>query len=113
MDLGLRAVLASAGVIVALGGSFLGGRVWSIHQQTSDWVLWPKEVPSKVQFAGREYNCGPRPEPVRTDFSNLTAQGTTAGGAEILALASTDEDRVFIVVKAADGSVGCGLMGGP
>jgi hypothetical protein len=48
--------------------------------------LSPKEIPSKVQFAGREYNCGPDPRPADHDTAGLTEQGRTVGWAEILAL---------------------------
>ncbi|GGH89672.1 hypothetical protein ACFFGR_11790 [Arthrobacter liuii] len=98
---------------IALAGVLAAWRLWSIHQQTSDWVLWPKAIPSKVQFAGREYNCGPTPQPAQRDVIGMTMQGKTAGGAEILAEPSSGEARVFIIVKTADRTVGCGLLGGP
>lgn len=110
---GLRHGLVLGSAFLALAGCVLTGRLWGIHEQTSDWVLWPREVPSKVQFAGREYNCGPDPEPARTDVSLLTVQGKTVGGAEILAAPSSDEARVFIVVRTAERNVACGLLGGP
>jgi hypothetical protein len=66
-----------------------------------------------VQFAGREYNCGPDPQPVVDDLSTLTSQGRTAGGGEIFAQEPPAEARVFIVVKTGQGAFGCDLMGGP
>ena len=62
-----------------LAGVLASVRLWSVHQQTSDWVLSPNAVPSKVQFADREYNCGPDPRPADHELSALTSQGKTAG----------------------------------
>ena len=98
---------------LVLAGVLAGVRLWSVHQQTSDWVLSPKEVPSKVQFAGREYDCGPVPKPAEHDTTDLTSQDKTAGGAEIFAQPPFTEARVFIVVRVGESAFGCGLMGGP
>jgi hypothetical protein len=99
--------------VLVLAGVVAGVRLWSVHQQTSDWVLSPKEVPSKVQFAGREYDCGPDPKPAVHDIAALTSQGRTVGGGEIFAQRPSAEARVFIVVRTGKGAFGCGLMGGP
>lgn len=101
-----------AGAVV-LAGLLVGVRLWMLHEKTSDWTLWPDEVPSKVQFAGREYNCGPAPAAVAHDVRGLTVQAATLGGAEILAEAPSHEARVFIAVRTAEGTFGCSLMGGP
>ncbi|MDQ0769935.1 hypothetical protein QF031_002684 [Pseudarthrobacter defluvii] len=113
MRWGSRSTVSLIVAVLVLAGLLVVWRLWSIHQQTSDWVLWPNEVPSKVQFAGREYNCGPTPEPPHQDVTRLTVQGVTAGGAQILAEAPSNEARVFIVVKTAERTVACGLLGGP
>jgi hypothetical protein len=98
---------------LVLAGVFAGVRLWNVHQQTSDWVFSPKEVPSKVQFADREYNCGPDAKPGEHDMTGLTSQGTTAGGAEIFSQPPSSEARVFIIVRTDQGTFGCDLMGGP
>lgn len=54
-----RIGLALACLVVVLAFLSAGSRLISVHQETSDWALWPRVVPSKVQFAGRDYNCGP------------------------------------------------------
>jgi hypothetical protein len=100
------ASLVIAGVVAAV-------RLWNVHQQTSDWVLSPKEVPSNAQFADREYNCGPDAKPSEHDMTGLTSQGRTAGGAEIFAQPPSSSARVFIIVRTDQGAFGCDLMGGP
>jgi len=113
MSRGTRIALSLMVSVLVLAGIFAGVRLWNVHQQTSDWVLSPKEVPSRVQFADREYNCGPNPQPAEHDVSALTSQGRTAGGGEIFAQEPSAEARVFIVVQTGKGAFGCGLMGGP
>ncbi|MDI2036599.1 hypothetical protein [Paenarthrobacter nitroguajacolicus] len=113
MSRGTRITLLLLVTGAAVAGTLAGVRLWNVHQQTSDWVWSPKEIPSKVQFAGREYNCGPDPSPTKQDVSALTPQGRTAGGGEILAKEPSTQARVFIVVRTRDGAFGCGLMGGP
>lgn len=113
MSRGTRIALSLTVSALVLAGVLIGVRLWNVHLQTSDWVLSPKEVPSKVQFAGREYNCGPDAQPSEHDVTGLTSQGRTAGGAEILAQPPTTEARVFIVVRTGQGTFGCDLMGGP
>lgn len=61
-----RIGLALACLVVLLALLSAGSRLISVHQETSDWALWPKAVPSKVQFAGRAYNCGPDARPLST-----------------------------------------------
>ena len=106
-----RVVCAGALVLVAAA---LGLRMWFVHEQTWDWRLWPREVPGKVQFAGRDYNCGDRAHPVSPEEEHLVAgmgvQGTTAGGAQILA--PSPEAGITIGVKATNGTYVCSLMGG-
>jgi hypothetical protein len=113
MSRGTQIALTLIVSVLVLAGVLAGVRLWSVHQQTSDWVLSPKEVPSRVQFADREYNCGPDPRPTDHDLSALTSQGTTAGGGAIFAQQPSAEARVFIVVRTDKGAFGCGLMGGP
>ncbi|UZX05644.1 hypothetical protein F8G81_20985 [Arthrobacter sp. CDRTa11] len=104
-------LLVVSALVVA--GILAGVRLWHVHLQTSDWTLWPREVPSKVQFADREYNCGPDAKPAQRDLSELTPQGRTAGGAEIYAQPPRAEARVYIVVRTSEGTFPCPLMGGP
>jgi hypothetical protein len=113
MNLGARLTAWSLVAVTVLAGLLVLGQLWSVHQQTSDWALWPKEIPSRVQFAGRDYDCGPTPVIAHHDLSGMTRQGTTAGGAEILAEPPSGEARVFILVRTAKGTFGCGLLGGP
>lgn len=113
MSRGMRIAFSLVLSALVLAGVLVGTRLWNVHQQTSDWVLSPKEVPSKVQFAGREYNCGPDPRATKRDVSALTSQGRTAGGGEILAQQPSAEAKVFIVVRTSEGAFGCDLMGGP
>lgn len=113
MSPGPRLTLLALLAATVLAGLLVLGRLWWVHQQTSDWVLWPKEIPSRVQFAGRDYNCGPTPATARHEVSGMTRQGTTAGGAEILAEPPLGEAKVFILVRTAEGTFGCGLLGGP
>ncbi|PYI64375.1 hypothetical protein CVV68_22085 [Arthrobacter livingstonensis] len=96
---------------MAVAATFIGVRLWTVHEQTSDWALWPREVPSKVQFAGRDYNCGPVG---RADTLNgLIFQGRTAGGGDIYAQPRKSDARVFIAVRTNGGVYMCNLLGGP
>ncbi|MBT2533270.1 hypothetical protein J7E83_14305 [Arthrobacter sp. ISL-48] len=113
MSRGTRIALSFIVSALVLAGILAGVRLWNIHQQTSDWVFSPKEVPSKVQFAGRDYNCGPDPKPAERALLDPTSQGRTAGGAEIFAEAPAAEARVFIVIRTDQGNFSCSLMGGP
>ncbi|MFK0003622.1 hypothetical protein [Paenarthrobacter sp. NPDC090522] len=108
-----RVALVVIVAVVLLVGAFAAIRLWSVHQETSDWVFAPKEVPSKVQFAGREYNCGPDPRPTKYDIGLLSLQGLTARGGVIFAQEPSSSARVFIVVRTSEGAFGCDLMGGP
>src|SRR5881392_901802 len=104
MSRGTRIALSLIVSALVLAGVLAGVRLWNVHQQTSDWVLSPKAVPSKVQFSGREYNCGPDPKPAEHATTDLTSQGRTAGGAEIYAQPRSAETRVFIVVQTDQGT---------
>ncbi len=82
-----RIGLALAALVVVLAMLSAGSRLVSVHQETSDWALWPRVVPSKVQFAGRDYNCGPDPRALgavgrsgATSASNDGAGGVTGDG---------------------------------
>ncbi len=92
----------------------LGFRMWVVHEQTWDWRLWPREVPEKVHFAGRDFNSGDDAKPYEPQdediVTGMSAQGKTAGGAEILSLAPGA--GIYIGVKATDGTYICSLMGG-
>lgn len=104
---------AVAGLAVVL--TLLGLRLWQVHEQTWDWTLWPREVPSKVQYAQREFNCEQNPATRERTLEGIEVRGKTAGGADIYA----DEPAAglsvvtFIAVKTADGVFMCGLSGGP
>lgn len=113
MSRATRIALSLIVSVLVLAGILAGVRLWSVHQQTSDWVLSPKEVPSKVQFADREYDCGPDPQSAEHGVSALTSQGRTAGGGEIFAQQPSAQARSFIVVQTGKGAFGCGLIGGP
>lgn len=94
----------------------VGIRLWEVHLLTSDWTLTPKEVPSKVQYDDREFNCGPdaKHRPGRT-LGGLTLRGKTAGGADIYAADPPPGNSVVtsISIRTADGVFVCDLMGGP
>jgi CRISPR/Cas system-associated protein Csm6 len=49
MSRGTQIALSLILCALVLGGVLAGARLWNVHQATSDWVLLPKEVPSKVQ----------------------------------------------------------------
>ena len=109
----LSAAVAVALVIVLVPA---GVRLYEVHQQTWDWTLTPKEVPSKVQYDDREFNCGPdaKPRPGRT-LDGLTVRGKTAGGADIYAADPPPGNSVVtsVSILTAQGVFVCGLMGGP
>ncbi|KHL04185.1 hypothetical protein LK10_06390 [Sinomonas humi] len=105
----------AAGIVVVVAVVVVTARFWAVHQSTSDWVLWPKEVPSKVQFSGRDFDCRSTPSPSTQSLDGLTMQGKTAGGADIYAAARPAGRDVVasILVKAHGGTFTCRLMGGP
>jgi hypothetical protein len=112
--LGLTATWALCAVlIVGLGAA--GVRLWTVHRMTSDWTLWPKEVPSKVQFAGRDFNCGPNPAPSTHTLDGLSMRGQTAGGADVYTVepGMGQSTVTWILVKTDIATYSCGLMGGP
>ena len=111
MSRNIRILLSLAVVAIALATTVIGVLLWTVHEQTSDWALWPREVPSRVQFAGRDYNCGPDS---RVDtLDRLTLQGRTAGGGDIYAQPATQSASVFIAVRTNGAVYGCNLLGAP
>ena len=107
-------VVLAASMLFVVFAAVLGFRMWTVHEQTWDWALWPREVPKKAQFAGRDLYCGDNPEPVAPGeehfVAGMSVQGKTAGGGEILS--HTPEVGIYIGIKATDGIYGCTLMGG-
>ena len=91
-----------------------GATMWKVHEDTWDWRLWPAEVSHKIHFAGRDFNCGPKPELYEPDGDDIThgmsPHGKTLGGATILSV--TAEPGINIGVQASDGLYVCALMGG-
>lgn len=108
-----RGLLALLVIAVLAAGTLAGIRLWTVHQQTSDWTLWPREVPSKVQFASRDYDCGPNAQPGNHTLDGLTLQGHTAGGANIYAQPPESVVGTAITIQANDGVYTCSLMGAP
>ena len=110
----VAATVVCSGLVVALVP--VGVRLYEVHQLTWDWTLIPKEVPSKVQYDGREFNCGQdaRPRPGRT-LDGLTVRGKTAGGGDIYAAEPPPGESVVtsVSIRTADGVFTCDLMGGP
>lgn len=112
----MSAAVAAALVIILIP---VGNRLWEVHQQTWDWTLTPntpKEVPSKVQYDDREFNCGPdaKPWPGRK-LDGLTVRGRTAGGADVYAADPPPGNSVVtsISIRTTEGVFVCDLMGGP
>lgn len=103
-------VLGALLVVVLIS---VGVQLWNVHQLTSDWLLWPKAVPSKVPFASRDYQCGPNPVPFTRSFDGLTVQSKTAGGADIYAIAPGNGTATWIVIKTDRTTYTCNLVGGP
>lgn len=104
-------VLGAVVVVLVVAGV----RAWNVHQVTSDWALWPKAVPSKVQFANRDYQCGPDPTPNTRSLDGLAKQGKTAGGADIYSAEpeAPNDTATWIVIAANQATYTCNLMGGP
>ena len=104
---------ALAGLLL-LALAAAGTRMYMVHEQTWDWRLWPREVPERVQFGGRDFNCGEHSKPQLTAdeglLTGMSVYGKTAGGAEIFSLSA--EPGIHIGVKATDGTHLCALMGG-
>lgn len=105
-------VLSAVMVAVVIA---IGLRLWDIHQTTSGWTLWPKAVPSKVQFANRDYQCGPNPTPETRSLDGLTKEGSTIGGADIYATAQGPHSGpvTWVVLKTDKATYTCDLLGGP
>jgi hypothetical protein len=106
-----RILLTLVIAAIAVATTVIGVRLWTVHEQTSDWALWPREVPSKVQFAGRDYTCGPVARAGTLD--GLTLQGHTAGAGDIYARPSASSPSLSIAVRANGGIYICDLLGGP
>lgn len=106
-----RVLLTLVVAAMAVAATVIGVRLWTVHEQTSDWALWPRAVPSKVQFAGRDYSCGPVARAGTVD--GLTLQGRTAGAGDIYARPSAPDPSPSIAVRAKGGIYICDLLGGP
>lgn len=111
MSRNIRILLSLVAAAIALAATVIGVRLWAVHEQTSDWGMWPREVPSRVQFAGHDYTCGPD---ARVDtVDGLATQGRTAGGGDIYAQRPTLSPSVFITVRTNGGDYRCNLLGEP
>lgn len=110
-----RGIRIAFGAVIAIALIAVAVQPWSVHQMTSDWTLWPKAVPSKVQFANRDNQCGPNPVPTTRSFDGLTKQGKTAGGADIYAPEPGTQSgtATWIVIMTGQATYTCDLMGGP
>jgi hypothetical protein len=115
MKRGKRIAIWALCAVLLFGLGTVGVRLWTVHEMTSDWTLWPKEVPSKVQFAGRDFNCGPNPAPSTRTLDGLSRRGTTAGGADIYTVESGMGQITVtsILVKTNIATYSCGIVGGP
>ena len=115
MKRGKRIAIWALCAVFLVGLGTVGVRLWTVHQMTSDWTLWPKEVPSKVQFAGRDFNCGPNPAPSTRTLDGLSLRGKTAGGADIYIVEPGPGQITVtsILVKTDIATYSCGVMGGP
>lgn len=82
---------------------------------TADWTLWPREIPSRIQYSGRDFNCGPDPKPHGWTLEGMTARGKSAGGADIYAAEPAPGESVvtYIAFSTPEGVITCGLSGGP
>lgn len=103
----------TAAVLVAFGvlGAVFG--VLQLHTATADW--WPKAVPTRAQYDGRDFSCldGGRPRVVPSSaLGGMVPRGRTLGGGVIYA---PPGDRLPLgILVAADGEVrACSLSGGP
>lgn len=115
MKSGKRIAGALVGGVILLALASAGAQLWNVHQMTSDWTLWPKAVPSKVQFANRDYDCGPNPAPVTRSLDGFTRQGKTAGGADIYAPGPGTQNAIatWIAIRTDTATYSCDLLGGP
>lgn len=77
----IRILLSVALGAMVVAATVVGVRLWTVHEQTADWALWPREAPSKVQFAGRDYSCGPAAEAGIRAVDGMTIQGRTPAAA--------------------------------
>ncbi|PYI66324.1 hypothetical protein CVV68_15015 [Arthrobacter livingstonensis] len=115
MKRGKRIAIWALCAVLLVGIGTVGMQLWTVHQMTSDWTLWPTEVPSKVQFAGRDFNCGPNLAPSTRTLDGLSLRGKTAGGVDIYSVEpGTGQMTVTsILVKSDIATYSCGVMGGP
>lgn len=101
------AVLAAFAVLGGVIGLYL------LHGATADW--WPKAVPTRVQYDGRDFSCldGGRPRVVSSAaLTGLLPRGRTIGGGVIYA--PPGDQLPFGILVSADGEVrACSLSGGP
>lgn len=96
---------AAAGVVLVLLVGF-GVFLVNVHEATADW--WPSAIPTRVQYAGRSYDCGHAN--AHGSILGLTARGHTIGGGTIYARSPAPD--VFIVVKDGETVRYCPLHGG-
>ena len=89
--------------------------MWKIHELTWDWVLTPKKVPTRVQYANRDFICRPDAKPHALSLDGLALRGKTAGGGDIYATEPSPGESVVvgIAIKTDGGFVTCSLSGGP
>jgi hypothetical protein len=95
----------ASGVVLVLLVAF-GFFLIMVHDATADW--WPSTIPTRVQFTGRNYDCGHANAHGST--AHLHKLGHTIGGGTIYAHSAAPD--AFIVVKASDIVRYCPLNGG-
>jgi len=103
----------AAAVLVAFAALAAVLGILQLHAATADW--WPKAVPTRVQYDGRDFSCldGGRARVVPSSaLDGMVPRGRTLGGGVIYA---PPGDRLPLgILVAADGEVrACSLSGGP
>ncbi len=82
-----------------------------LHAATADW--WPKAIPTRVQYDGRDFTCGNDPHKLdASQATGLVARGRTIGGGTIYAPAR-DGRPSGVVVRDGNRFYWCSLSGGP
>lgn len=107
-----RVVMGTA-ILAALALAAGAVGLYQLHAATAGW--WPKAVPTRVQYDGRDFNCldGGRPVTVpRSALAGQEARGRTIGGGTIYAPPG-DDLPIGIVVVAGGEVRACSLSGGP
>lgn len=100
-----RTVVFIAAFLVAALVISGGIALLKVHEATANW--WPSAIPTRVQYAGRNYTCfGAGPG----FTTGLPARGHTIGGGIIFA--PSVEPDTFIVVSDGKRIVECPLSGG-